>query len=56
MTNEEIDDRYSNHNKLVVDKAGRLVYIMWESGRATDYEVVGVKESFSFSLRKLKQA
>lgn len=55
MTHEEIEDRYSNHNKLVVDKQGRLVYIMWELGRATDYEVTGVKESFSFTLRKLRK-
>ena len=53
MSNEQLEDRYANHNKLVVDRHGRLVRITWDKGQATDYEVTGVKETLSFTLRKL---
>lgn len=54
---EDLENLYGNHNKLVVDKHGRLVYIHWPARKGmppVDYEVIGVSDKLNFNLRKIQ--
>jgi hypothetical protein len=54
--NEEFENLYGNYNKLVVTKEGVLVYRHQKVNHTVaEYEVIGVSEKQTFTLRKLEK-
>ena len=54
---DDMENRYGNYNKIMVDNKGRIVFNMrdGDADKIKSYEVVGVKDSLSFILKPFKQ-
>lgn len=54
MPNEDLENKYANHNKLVVDPQGKLLFMDNCDGRPMKYEIVGFTEKGFFQLKRIK--
>ena len=53
-SNAELENRYANHNRLMVNSNGKLIYThQGAKGGLTAYEVIGVSDKQTFTLKHI---